>query len=110
MVVSATTVVLGEREALEARWLDLTRRVLPSLAAERRWPIRHDHCFQRVLLDTVFGGCWYDHVAGRPAYRAIDIAQLRRAVRLAEEVVAGSLNLETLNGTSLTWRLERRQE
>ena len=41
-----------DRGALEARWLDLTRRTLPGLSAERRWPVRFDHCFQRILLDA----------------------------------------------------------
>ena len=35
------------RIALEARWLDLTRRVLPPLAATRDWPVSEDHCFMR---------------------------------------------------------------
>ena len=77
---------LLDRTALEARWLDLTRRALPALAAGRRWPVRFDHCFQRILLDAACGGRWMDHVAGRPAYKAIDGEKLAAAVDLAERV------------------------
>lgn len=66
-MVPASRLGLAERAALEARWLDLTRRVLPGLAVERGWPIRVDHCFQRALLDAVFEDVWYAHVSARPA-------------------------------------------
>ncbi len=48
------------RKALEQDWLRLTRETLPALALARGWPVRADHCFQRILLDNVFGGRWYD--------------------------------------------------
>lgn len=96
-----------EREALQQRWLDLTRGVLPGRAAAERWPLRADHCFQRVVLDAVCGGRWYDHVEGRPAYRTLDEARLRAAVllaeRLADEADARSL-LQDLDAASLAWR------
>ena len=41
----------SSREALLARWFDLTRHVLPELALRENWPIRADHCFMRVCLD-----------------------------------------------------------
>ncbi|WP_343346227.1 RNA 2',3'-cyclic phosphodiesterase [Sphingomicrobium sp. XHP0239] len=44
-----------KRETLEKRWSELTREELPACAAERGWPIRFDHCFQRVLLDNAVG-------------------------------------------------------
>lgn len=92
------------RAELEARWLDLTRNVLPGLAAARGWPVRNDHCFQRILLDAVCGGRWYDHVPGRPAYRAIDEARLTGAIRLAEQVARDEADLPALNAQSLAWR------
>jgi len=92
------------RAALEARWLHLTRDILPGLAAERGWPVRHDHCFQRILLDTACGGRWYDHVGGRPAYRNLDECRLGEAVRLGEEAEQGRADLHALNAQSLRWR------
>ncbi len=93
-----------DRAALEARWLDLTRRVMPALASARGWPVRNDHCFQRILLDAACGGRWLDHVAERPAYKAIDDAKLTHAVAIAENVVAGTADLHALNRHSLDWR------
>ena len=93
-----------ERVELEARWLHLTRTALPAVAVERGWPVRLDHCFQRILLDAACGGRWYDHIPGRPAYRACDLALLARAVALGEAVLAGEGDLIDLNLRSLEWR------
>ena len=93
-----------DRRALEARWLALTRETLPALAPMRGWPVRADHCFQRILLDNALGGRWYDHVAGRPAYRHLDDAALARAVALGEAAAAGEVDVALLNRRSLAWR------
>jgi hypothetical protein len=96
-----------DRRLLEARWLELTRRLLPQAAAGRRWPIRRDHCFQRVLLDNACGGVWYDCIAGRPAYRAAADPILAAATALGDDVVAGRADLSALNAASLRWRGKR---
>lgn len=95
---------MSDRAALEARWLALTRRELPGLARDRGWPVVADHCFQRILLDNTFGGIWYDHVAGRPAYAHADAAALTRAVVLGEAAIAGEADMAALNRRSLDWR------
>ncbi|WP_200921886.1 MULTISPECIES: GCN5-related N-acetyltransferase [unclassified Sphingomonas] len=95
---------MSDREGLEARWLDLTRRELPDVARERHWPVVADHCFQRILLDNAFGGVWYDHVAGRPAYAHADVAALERAVALGEAALAGEADMVDLDRRSLAWR------
>ncbi|MFQ6547810.1 hypothetical protein AADZ90_007620 [Aestuariibius sp. 2305UL40-4] len=93
----------AERVALEARWLELTRQDLPA-AATNDWPIRLDHCFQRVLLDVACEGVWYDRITGRPAYRHAPDDVLRKAVILGEDVLMGRADLRTLNQRSLVWR------
>ena len=89
--------------ALVDRWLGLTRTVLPGMAAERRWPIRLDHCFMRVCLDAALGVRW-DTVVRRPAIRHLSDAQLRRAVAQAEAIVAEPGLLLRLNADSLRLR------
>lgn len=92
---------------LRARWLAPTKQDLPQRAAAEDWPLRADHCFQRVLLDAVCGGRWYDHVAGRPAYRHLDEQRLRDAVSLAEQLAHGPDSRELLvrlDAQSLRWR------
>ncbi|MGR3542277.1 MAG: hypothetical protein ACU0BS_12750 [Hasllibacter sp.] len=95
---------MSGRGRLEARWLDLTQRELPGLAPARGWPIRFDHCFQRVLLDNAVGGVWYYAIPRRPAYRHAPEATLRRAVALGDAVIAGEADLPALNRASLDWR------
>jgi hypothetical protein len=94
----------AERIELEARWLRLVREELPVVASDRGWPIRNDHCFARVLLDNACGGCWYDHIAARPAYRHAPDELLRRAVALGERVLARQVDLTELSRRSLGWR------
>ena len=93
-----------DRAELERRWLELTRAELPAVAGERDWPLRLDHCFQRVLLDAACGGCWYERIERRPAYRHAPEVLLRRAVELGEELLAGEADLVALNRQSLGWR------
>ncbi|WP_236687855.1 hypothetical protein [Jannaschia aquimarina] len=92
---------------METRWLDLTRRQMPEAAAERGWPIRFDHCFQRVLLDNAVRGVWYDAITGRPAYRHAPADILVTAIELGEAALAGRADISDLNRRSLTWRGKR---
>ncbi len=93
-----------ERTHVERRWLELTRSSLPAVAEERGWPVRLDHCFQRILLDNACGCRWYDAIARRPAYRYAPDAVLERAVAVGEALLAGEADLHQLNRRSLQWR------
>ena len=97
-----------DRVALVERWLQLTRRVLPGVAAEHAWPIRLDHCFMRVFLDQAVGGQW-DRVVARPAIRHMPGPLLARAVALAERSLAEPGILPALNAESLAWRRAQRR-
>ena len=92
-----------DRAALLRRWLELTRHVLPGMAASQRWPIRYDHCFMRVCLDVACGEPWTRAVPP-PAIRNLSDGQLALAVAVAERVVASPDSLAALNGQSLRWR------
>jgi len=91
------------REQQVARWLELTRRVLPDMAPAARWPIRFDHCFMRVCLDHAIGQPWHNCVR-RPAIRHLTDEQLRAAIAVAERIVAEPSALASLNEQSLAWR------
>ena len=88
-----------------ARYLHLTREEMPRLARQggRGWPVVNDHCFQRIVLDAICGGVWYDHL-GRPAYKHLTKDQARAAVALCEDIIAGRADLTALNHQSLKWR------
>ena len=86
-------------------YIHLTKNVMPSLAltVERNWPVREDHCFQRIVLDTICGGVWYRHIE-RPAYKNLTDEQAQRAVQLCQDIIEGSADLWLLNRQSLLWR------
>jgi hypothetical protein len=92
------------RQVIEQQWLDLTRTRLPERAIEARWPLRLDHCFQRILLDDACGGCWYEHIVGRPAYANAPDAVLAHAIATGEALLIGAADLIALNAQSLAWR------
>ncbi len=73
------------------------------MAAAEGWPIRLDHCFMRVCLDTAFGRPWHEAVR-RPAVRHMTEAELARAVSVAERVAADPALLSELNAESLRLR------
>lgn len=93
-----------DRQGREADWLRLTREVMPELATERGWPVRLDHCFQRILLDAELGSPWTKRLAGRPAYKSVDDATLDRLIARAEAAMAGEADLRALNRESLAGR------
>ncbi len=93
----------AEREHLVLRWLELTRRVLPGMAAAQGWPICRDHCFMRVCLDNAMGRTWHEAVR-RPAIRWLELDQLRAAVAVAEGIAVDPRTLLALNDASLAWR------
>ena len=104
-------VVGGEGQAEDQRrrverWLELTRVTLPGVAAARRWPIRLDHCFMRVLLDNAVGGVWH-RVIARPAIRHISPATLEQAIALGHRVLQEPELLPELDRRSLAWRGHR---
>jgi hypothetical protein len=93
----------SQREEMAARWLALTREILPGMAAAGRWPIRLDHCFMRVCLDAAIGRPWHEAVR-RPAIRHLTGAQLAAAIAVAERIRADPASLPALNRQSLRMR------
>ena len=92
-----------DRTALVERWFALTREEMPALAKARGWPVRFDHCFQRILLDNALGCRWRDRIAA-PAYQNARQATLERAIAIGEAAIAGEADLGLLNRRSLEWR------
>ena len=93
---------------LVSTYMYLTKQVLPSLAQNERndWPVCEDHCFQRIVLDTICGGVWYEYLS-RPAYKHLSEDQALRAVALCGAIIDGKLDLRKLNRQSLIWRKKR---
>lgn len=76
---------------------------MPSIAQDRGWPVRFDHCFQRILLDNVSGRPWREVIAP-PAYRNASDEVLQQAIELGEAALDGGVDLTELNRRSLHMR------
>lgn len=100
---------LNHKACLVERFRHLSGTVMPELAKGRNadWPVQNDHCFQRIVLDNVCGGVWYEHIA-RPAYKNLTAEQADRAVQMCEGIIAGTVDLQRLNQKSIEWRADRR--
>jgi hypothetical protein len=97
---------LEDTSALQERYLRLTEDELPGQATES-WPVHADHCFQRIVLDTLYEDVWYDHVKGRPAVQQLTADELRRAIEIAESMRSDLARVRELNDWSLEYRSKR---
>jgi hypothetical protein len=104
---SHVALTLESHAALTSEWERLTKRVLPQRAAREKWPIRFDHCFQRVALDHAFGGCWYEHLDRKKgaAIKQIHTPALAKAVAAARRMEAEGVGaVRPMDERSLLWR------
>ena len=94
------------RYELQDRYLELARVELPAEARKRGWVVTADHCFMRIILDRLFGDCWYNHLDRRlTAYKQLNDKQLRECITMAEQLLAGDTDaLFGWNRDSLRWR------
>ena len=90
---------------LVSRYTVLTKEIMPHLArtSHKHWPGSNEHCFQRIVLDAVCGGVWYDYLL-RPAYKNLTYDQAANAVKLCNDIISGGADLIVLNKQSLQWR------
>ncbi|WP_346292375.1 hypothetical protein [Sphaerothrix gracilis] len=94
-------------QALRSRYLQLTNQVLPEAAKTRQFPVRFNHCFQRIILDNLFQTCWYEVLekGKTPAYQQLSKSQLEAAIAIANSVLEQPDEyLAALNRKSLHWR------
>lgn len=94
--------MLEDTSALQAEYRRLTETVLPEQATAD-WPVQDDHCFQRIVLDTLCEGVWYDHL-GRPAREHMTADQLREAIDIAASMCGDPDRVAELNRASLRYR------
>ena len=94
------------RYELQDRYLELTRVQLPAEARRHGWVLTEDHCFMRIILDRLFGDCWYNHLDRRlTAYKQLGDKQLRECIAMAEQMLAGDSDaMVRWNEDSLRYR------
>ncbi|MEM6611560.1 MAG: hypothetical protein AAF652_04770 [Cyanobacteria bacterium P01_C01_bin.72] len=96
-----------EIERLRKRYLELVKQELPRLAKQRQFPVRFNHCFARIILDNLFGRCWYEEINRKKgaAYKQLSVEQLQRAIEIAEAIINyPDTYIQELNQNSLRWR------
>lgn len=94
-------------EQLRSRYLELVNRELPQQANKRQFPVRFNHCFARIILDNLFGCCWYEKIPRQKgaAYKQLSAEQLQQAIALAEKIInSPDRYIQELNQNSLRWR------
>jgi hypothetical protein len=94
---------ISDRKRLVARWTELVKNTLPSMAQRHQWPVNEDHCFMRICLDSALGAPWHT-VVKHPAIRHLSNHQLTTAIAVAEGVVCHPKTLHALNRQSISWR------
>lgn len=88
-------------------YLYLTNDLLPAKARAEHWPIKDNHCIQRILLDHLVGGAWPDHLRRLriPAYQQLDLKEMGRLLRSAHALYGKTkAEVTALNRQSLGWR------
>lgn len=96
---------MNDKTLLREQYLDLVNHQLPAKAQQTAMPVRFNHCFARIVLDNLFGDCWYRHLSRQqPAYKQLDEAQLKQAIALAQSMLRSPKTAELLNQNSLRWR------
>ncbi len=104
---------------LKSRWVALYTLTLPTLArskakSQSTWPVHLDHCFARIILDTVIGNStstrpdesptpWTAKLKS-PAVKNMSTQQLEACVELGEAIAEGKIDLVELDQRSLMVR------
>lgn len=76
-----------------------------QLPAKYSYPVRYNHCFNRIILDWLFGDCWYNHLDKKQtAVSQLDERQLKTAIARMNEWLLDQQLLIRDNGRSLGFR------
>jgi len=91
---------------LTEEYLDLVNRQLPEAAQRRAYPVKFNHCFARIILDSLFEDVWYRHLP-KPAYQHLTAEQLQAAIALGQTFLADPEACFAANQASLRYRQQR---
>jgi hypothetical protein len=87
---------------LIAQYKQLINHTLPGTYT---FPVRYNHCFNRVILDWVFSDCWYNHLdKNRIAFTQLSIPQLQSSIERMHLWLQDQQVLISDNNASLNYR------
>ena len=92
-------------EAKKQRLKELANVEFPKAAKEGKYPIIFNHCFLRVVYDSLFEDKWQHQLKkGQPAIHQLTAEQLDQAIKTGEAMVKDKDLTVDLNQKSLTYR------
>ncbi len=69
------------------------------------YPVKNNHCFNRIVLDWLFTDCWYNHLDRRKtAISQLDETQLKVMINRMNQWLTDEQLLMTDNENSLMYR------
>ncbi len=93
---------MANRATLINRYQQLLNEILPATFTQ---PVRHNHCFNRIVLDWLFADVWYNYLdRNKVAYKQLTDVQLQKLIGRMEEWLQQPDLLVTDNTCSLNWR------
>ena len=96
---------VGDVEGKKQRLKQLANEDFPAAAKAGKYPIILNHCFLRVVYDSLFEDTWQHQLAkGKPAIHQLSEEQLDRAIATGEAMVNDKELTEELNRRSLRYR------
>lgn len=76
-----------------------------QLPSAWQFPVKYNHCFNRIILDWLFNDCWYNYLnLKKTAISQLTDAQLQSAIERMKEWLADQNLLISDNQKSLEYR------
>lgn len=70
--------MVDRHASLINRYKQLLNEVLPAMFTQ---PVRHNHCFNRIVLDWLFSDVWYNHLdKSKTAISQLNDGQLQKMI------------------------------
>jgi hypothetical protein len=93
---------------LQEEYLQYINQILPEISKSGVYPVIHNHCWARIVLDNICGKVWYDVIA-KPAYKNLSEVQLEQAIAMTKQIVGNPEYAHDLNSRSLQIRRTRKR-
>jgi len=88
------------------RYKQLINEILPAVFTK---PVRHNHCFNRIVLNWLFQDVWYHHLDNtKTAISQLNETQLQQMTSRMEQWLQNPNLLFSDNQQSLTWRKKQK--
>ena len=99
----------GEKQTMQELIVEYKNLLNTYLPGRYTYPVRFNHCFNRIVLDWLFDDCWYNHLdTKKTAVSQLSEQQLRSAVDRMNRWMEDQQLLIADNKRSLLFRKRQR--